>query len=321
VKIAIVGAGWFGCHLGVALGRDHDVTVFEKRSKIFLGTSGVNQNRLHQGFHYPRSASTREHTQMGFDEFLAAYPEFCEPIEHNLYAIAEHVSLMDFDTYRVVMDAQGLEYEVVDPDDYGLTNVEGCIRCGEMLIRNDLAAVWFEKELRPRIAYREFKFDDLDGWDAVINCSSQQSLAHPDWDLVYEPCVMLNYDTVANQPAVTVMDGPLCTVYPRWPGRYTLYSVEHSTRGRFDSWEKAAVALSRGVDRGPFERLIDTYAPWFKDYFQFAGMERSMRVTFGDAARSRVPHVGFSGGVIQVMPCKIDNIFQTERAIRQLLGI
>ena len=48
-KIAIIGAGWFGCYIAYDLIRSgYDVNVFEKEKEIFLGASGFNQNRLHQ---------------------------------------------------------------------------------------------------------------------------------------------------------------------------------------------------------------------------------------------------------------------------------
>ena len=46
MKIAIIGAGWYGCHLALVLKEEgHDVTVFEKNSEIFRGASGYNQFR------------------------------------------------------------------------------------------------------------------------------------------------------------------------------------------------------------------------------------------------------------------------------------
>ena len=58
-KIAIIGAGWFGCYIGYELIKSgYDIKIFEKEKNIFLGASGFNQNRLHLGFHYPRSYKT-----------------------------------------------------------------------------------------------------------------------------------------------------------------------------------------------------------------------------------------------------------------------
>ena len=56
MKIAIIGSGWFGCHLAHIFNKKKfDVTIFEKEKEIFQGQSGFNSNRLHLGFHYPRA--------------------------------------------------------------------------------------------------------------------------------------------------------------------------------------------------------------------------------------------------------------------------
>jgi L-2-hydroxyglutarate oxidase LhgO len=59
-KIAVIGAGWFGCHIAYQLiKKNYSVKIYEERNDIFCGASGNNQNRLHLGFHYPRSLITR----------------------------------------------------------------------------------------------------------------------------------------------------------------------------------------------------------------------------------------------------------------------
>ena len=49
MKVCVIGAGWFGCHIAKKLIDDgFDVQVFEKENDIFKNASGNNQNRLHQ---------------------------------------------------------------------------------------------------------------------------------------------------------------------------------------------------------------------------------------------------------------------------------
>jgi hypothetical protein len=69
-----------------------------------MGASGNNQNRLHLGFHYPRSYKTRIQSIKGFNEFVKKYPKFSNKIEKNLYFIANHnKNITDFDTYKSIM--------------------------------------------------------------------------------------------------------------------------------------------------------------------------------------------------------------------------
>ena len=50
IKIAIIGAGWFGCHIGYKLKKKNfNIQIFEKGKDIFENASGNNTNRLHLG--------------------------------------------------------------------------------------------------------------------------------------------------------------------------------------------------------------------------------------------------------------------------------
>ena len=60
-KVIIVGGGWYGAHLALALKKaEYDVEIFEKNDDIFKAVSGNFGIRLHKGPHYPRSPETRK---------------------------------------------------------------------------------------------------------------------------------------------------------------------------------------------------------------------------------------------------------------------
>ena len=54
MRIAIIGAGFFGLSLGLFLSKKNSVDVFEKENTILKGASAGNQFRFHLGYHYPR---------------------------------------------------------------------------------------------------------------------------------------------------------------------------------------------------------------------------------------------------------------------------
>ena len=67
MKIAIIGAGWMGAHISNVLNqKGYNVNLYESKSKIFSGMSGYNTNRLHMGYHYPRSQITRLQSFYGY---------------------------------------------------------------------------------------------------------------------------------------------------------------------------------------------------------------------------------------------------------------
>ena len=60
MNIAVIGGGFYGCYLSSKLGIDYNVTIYEKSKKLMTGAATNNQNRLHLGYHYPRSRKTIE---------------------------------------------------------------------------------------------------------------------------------------------------------------------------------------------------------------------------------------------------------------------
>ena len=95
-NLVIIGGGWYGCHLALSLKKKgFKIKLFEKNNEIFSEASLYNQNRLHLGFHYPRSYKTRIQSKNGFDKFLLNYPEFIKNLDLSIYAVSREDSLMD----------------------------------------------------------------------------------------------------------------------------------------------------------------------------------------------------------------------------------
>lgn len=151
-SVAIIGAGWYGCHIAkVLLEKNAKVTVFERENDVFAGSSAKHQFRLHVGFHYPRAYSTRMQILESFERFQKVYPDCFLPIDDNIYCVAENDSLLDFGTYLQVVQASKLPYQLVNPLSYGIENVGGAMKCQERgLIAN-----------APRLMFRELLKDNL----------------------------------------------------------------------------------------------------------------------------------------------------------------
>lgn len=90
MKIAVIGAGIFGCTAAFMLAREgHKVTLFEERDDILRGASGHNQFRIHSGYHYPRSPETIEECIRSRAGFMTEYGN-CVVFgaQHHFYGIA-----------------------------------------------------------------------------------------------------------------------------------------------------------------------------------------------------------------------------------------
>jgi L-2-hydroxyglutarate oxidase LhgO len=112
INIAIIGAGWFGCHIGYKLlQKNFKVKIFEKEKDIFLNASGNNTNRLHLGFHYPRSFLTRKMSYEGYKKFIKQYPNLSKTLKNNIYVIAKSkLNKMNSDLYEKSMQLSNLKF-------------------------------------------------------------------------------------------------------------------------------------------------------------------------------------------------------------------
>ena len=70
MKIGIVGGGIFGVAIAAKLGKHFQVDLFEKNNDILQSASGINQYRLHRGYHYPRSMETAISSKRSLTSFI-----------------------------------------------------------------------------------------------------------------------------------------------------------------------------------------------------------------------------------------------------------
>ena len=156
MKIAIIGAGWFGCHIGHELLKEgYKVTIFEREKELFSGASGNNQNRLHLGYHYPRSNLTRVQSKKGFNIFKKKYPQFSHKLKRNIYAISQNKeNIIDFETYLQILKSSRLPFQVLNSEKNNIRNVEGAISCPEEYIDIEKVKSFFKKKLKKNIFFK-----------------------------------------------------------------------------------------------------------------------------------------------------------------------
>ena len=89
----VIGGGFFGCCLAVHLRqRFAKVVLFEREPTLMMRASRVNQARLHNGYHYPRSFLTAARSHANMAVFREQFPEGVEAGFQHLYAIARNDS-------------------------------------------------------------------------------------------------------------------------------------------------------------------------------------------------------------------------------------
>lgn len=98
-NIIIIGSGWYGLYSALLLQNDYNVIVLEKNNDMFDNSSYYNKNRLHLGYHYPRSFKTRQICIEGYKKFILKFREIVDIIDKNYYCISKD-SIIDFETYK-----------------------------------------------------------------------------------------------------------------------------------------------------------------------------------------------------------------------------
>lgn len=240
MKIAIIGAGWYGVHLACSLAKKgHDVTLFEKNSEILNQISGNFGVRLHLGPHYPRSDSTRLFCRKGFLKFMAIYQDLLIPHLYSIYALGTKdadgkPSKVSAEKFKSVCK-EARSCRELDVKKAGFTNLlsaykvdEPSIAVGERLrsVFNNYLKKYGVKVLCNYFVTKITKPDpspkqtaptsakmsitnDISthcDFDSIINATSYQAFLPTisklpfDLKVTYQPCLALVYKDMENKP-------------------------------------------------------------------------------------------------------------------------
>ena len=306
MKIAIIGAGWIGCHLALKLS-EHDITIYESEG-IFSQTSYKNQNRLHLGYHYARSHYTRKLCIETFEKFVNDYPQLVEEIKENIYVVPEDRSLIDFGTYSKIFD--DYEHDTVSVD--YLRHVDGAIRVKEMFINPFKAKKYFTEALGEKIIYKIVTDEDLESIseenDLVINCTN--NVLSPILDGVrYEHCEVLVYEKIKDTKfdALTFVDGDLFSIFPYQDKLFTVTQVSVTPNHELDT-ELKKETISENLSK---------YYPTFSEDFKFHHSYKSDKVKHISGSDSRVPIIEFNKNIISIFTGKIQGIYNVEDYVKE----
>ena len=115
----IIGAGLYGLYSAVyAAEKGQKVLVLECDKAPFSRATYINQARVHQGYHYPRSLSTAVKSAGYFERFNKDFA-FCINREFDqIYATSSRYSWTDGKQFRSFCAAAGIPCEELNPDRY-----------------------------------------------------------------------------------------------------------------------------------------------------------------------------------------------------------
>ena len=252
MKIAIIGAGFYGVYFGYKLSRVKGlkVEIFEKNSDICQEVAQKNQYRLHTGFHYPRSLTTIKQTIDGYKLFLKEFKSFVSFPNNNLYLINKN-SKISFDKYKKTFYKLKVPFEEIDLRDFKslikINNFEGGLNTREGVIEIKKLIKFFKRKLKKKskIYFKSevIKIDNKNGdvitklkeyknYDLIINstyCCPNLGLKKKFFSLKYEVAGMVKLlNPFKKSIGITVMDGNFCSLYPYDKKYSTISSVKYT---------------------------------------------------------------------------------------------
>ncbi len=78
MKFSVIVAGLFGSTVAIELAKaGYMVKLFDSTGELLASASGINEYRLHRGYHYPRSMPTALSSRLAEPYFSGEYGKRC----------------------------------------------------------------------------------------------------------------------------------------------------------------------------------------------------------------------------------------------------
>lgn len=286
MRVAVVGGGIFGTTAALELSRrGHRVELYEREADLLQAASGINQYRLHRGYHYPRSRETASDCRDSEIVFREAFgPAVLDHSDHY-YAVAARDSLTTMDDYVSFCRNLDLETEVARPDVLDPSSVALSVRVREQMFDPDVLRTLVWSQLRESGVTvhlgTEVAMADLADADRVVIATyaglnqmlGEESTARRPYqfEVCEKPVVQLPAGFAGT--SVVVMDGPFMCFDPVGTGgRHVLGHVVHAIHATNvglvpEVPDAIAPLLNRGVVERPAVTHIDRFIEAGREFF------------------------------------------------------
>ena len=285
-RCVVVGAGIYGITAAVKLKTSgFDVTIFEKEDDILKAASGINQYRIHRGYHYPRSLDTIKSCKDNEQSFIRHYNQSIVngDVEHY-YAIAKEDSLITPKQYLKVLSKSGLEFDIVD----NLPNCDLTLKVDEKLydpkalkeiclnrIKGNGIKLRLNKEIQDKNRVRDYKYRIYSTYSSLNKFKITKPQQYQ-FELCEKPLFKLPKEY--QNKSIVIMDGPFMCFDPLADTGFHLGgNVVHAIHSR-NIGEKPEIPslyknyINRGLIKSPkytnVNRFIDSAKKFFPDIEQ-----------------------------------------------------
>lgn len=108
----IIGGGFYGLRIALFLCEElgvKNILIVEKEDRMMTRASYVNQARVHNGYHYPRSVLTGYRSAVNFPRFTEEYKNAIVSDFDKYYGIARHLSKVNANQFKHFAEKIGSE--------------------------------------------------------------------------------------------------------------------------------------------------------------------------------------------------------------------
>ena len=251
----IIGGGLYGLYAAIKSAElGLSVLVLEQEKDMFQRASYVNQARVHNGLHYPRSIETAKQCNKYYNRFLTDHHKCINKSFNSIYAISAKDSLVDASRFENLINILDLDYVKIPTSRlFKKGSIEEAFNVQEATFDYikmkmhylDLAKN-FDSLIKILCGYRVCEIQYIDGRYIINGSFSSEYLLNTTYastnqvasmlsedliDTKHELCevVLCNASSVYNNIGITVMDGGFFSLMP-WGHSclHTLTSVHHT---------------------------------------------------------------------------------------------
>lgn len=259
--VLIIGGGIYGLYCANFLSkRNKRVLLIDIDNSLFSRASYVNQARLHNGYHYPRSYETANIAQSYYDKFKTDFRVCINDVWEHIYAVSTYDSLttdMDFINF---CNRVNIPLSPINPSKYFINNtvnsaykVEECAfdykKLCKHLIENNKFDIHCNTSIKS-VKQQSDKYvlslsnNQIIECECIINTTYasinqiNKLFGYSFIDMKYELCEMILCESPNNlkDKGITIVDGHYFSIMPfGLQNHHSLYSVEHSVHET--SWD------------------------------------------------------------------------------------
>lgn len=249
MKVIVIGAGVFGVTTSLTLSKNgYDVTLVESESNIMSQASKCNHNRLHFGFHYPRSVKTAKQSLDGYDLFHNNFHNSIIDDFPNYYLI-EKDGKVSKEEFKMFCDELKIDYKESLPKnvDVNLSNITLSTITNEPIfdfesIKYDLTNRLNGSNVNLILNKTITSVSDLSEFDVVINTTYRNINKINNLfnitpiKLKLQDVIVPIFKMKSEKIGLTIMDGEYCTIMPKGfeKNTFLLYHVKHSVLKQFE---------------------------------------------------------------------------------------